>query len=129
MVYRDVSNYREGAANDARPQNAIIHVVLGNHSASIYKETMAYKTTRSGRFDCVHTILVERTASCVQCNTMILTTCRHIEVSLLKANMPPLVPETRIPPDSVERESCLKFSNAKSDRLFRIHGSKRSANG
>jgi transposase len=37
------------------PQDAIIRVVLDNHSAHISKETMAYMATRPGRFEYVHT--------------------------------------------------------------------------
>lgn len=37
------------------PQEAIIRVVLDNHSAHISKETMAYMATRPGRFEYVHT--------------------------------------------------------------------------
>jgi transposase len=37
------------------PKDAIIRVVLDNHSAHISKETMAYLGTRPGRFEYVHT--------------------------------------------------------------------------
>jgi transposase len=37
------------------PQDAIIRVVLDNHSAHISKETMAYMASRPGRFEYVHT--------------------------------------------------------------------------
>lgn len=37
------------------PPEAIIRVVLDNHSAHISKETMAYLTSRPGRFEYVHT--------------------------------------------------------------------------
>ncbi|MGH8830779.1 MAG: IS630 family transposase, partial [Polaromonas sp.] len=37
------------------PPEAIIRVVLDNHSAHISKETMAYLSTRPGRFEYVHT--------------------------------------------------------------------------
>ena len=37
------------------PSEAVIRVVLDNHSAHISKETMAYLATRSGRFEYVHT--------------------------------------------------------------------------
>ena len=37
------------------PQEAIIRVVLDNHSAHISKETRAYLATRPGRFEYVHT--------------------------------------------------------------------------
>ena len=37
------------------PDEAVIRVVLDNHSAHISKETMAYLATRPGRFEYVHT--------------------------------------------------------------------------
>lgn len=37
------------------PPEAIIRVVLGNHSVHISKETMTYLATRPGRFEYVHT--------------------------------------------------------------------------
>lgn len=37
------------------PADAVIRVVLDNHSAHISKETMAYLATRPGRFEYVHT--------------------------------------------------------------------------
>lgn len=37
------------------PSEAVIRVVLDNHSAHISKETMAYLASRSGRFEYVHT--------------------------------------------------------------------------
>lgn len=37
------------------PAEALIRVVLDNHSAHISKETMAYLATRPGRFEYVHT--------------------------------------------------------------------------
>lgn len=37
------------------PSEAVIRVVLDNHSAHISKETMAYLATRPGRFEYVHT--------------------------------------------------------------------------
>jgi len=37
------------------PEEAIIRVVLDNHSAHISKETMAYLATHPGRFEYVHT--------------------------------------------------------------------------
>jgi len=37
------------------PPEAIIRVVLDNHSAHISRETMAYLATRPGRFEYVHT--------------------------------------------------------------------------
>jgi transposase len=37
------------------PPEAVIRVVLDNHSAHISKETMAYLASRPGRFEYVHT--------------------------------------------------------------------------
>lgn len=37
------------------PSEAVIRVVLDNHSAHISKETMAYLASRPGRFEYVHT--------------------------------------------------------------------------
>ncbi|MGH8137187.1 MAG: IS630 family transposase, partial [Steroidobacteraceae bacterium] len=37
------------------PSQAVIRVVLDNHSAHISKETMAYLATRPGRFEYIHT--------------------------------------------------------------------------
>jgi hypothetical protein len=37
------------------PEDAIIRVVLDNHSAHISKETMTYLSSRPGRFEYVHT--------------------------------------------------------------------------
>ncbi len=37
------------------PPQAVIRVVLDNHSPHISKETMAYLATRPGRFEYVHT--------------------------------------------------------------------------
>ena len=37
------------------PRQALIRVVLDNHSAHISKETMSYLATRPGRFEYVHT--------------------------------------------------------------------------
>ena len=37
------------------PPDAVIRVVLDNHSAHISRETMAYLATRPGRFEYVHT--------------------------------------------------------------------------
>jgi len=37
------------------PSNAVIRIVLDNHSAHISKETMTYLASRPGRFDYIHT--------------------------------------------------------------------------
>ena len=67
------------------PPEAIIRVVLDNHSAHISKETMAYLASRTGRFEYVHTPkhgswlnLVESAFS-----KMARTFLRHIRVASL----------------------------------------------
>jgi transposase len=67
------------------PKDAVIRVVLDNHSAHISKETMAYLASRPGRFEYVHTPkhgswlnLVESAFS-----KMARTFLRHIRVSSL----------------------------------------------
>jgi transposase len=67
------------------PSEALIRIVLDNHSAHISKETMAYLATRPGRFEYVHTPkhgswlnLVESVFS-----KMARTFMRHIRVASL----------------------------------------------
>ena len=67
------------------PSEAVIRVVLDNHSAHISKETMAYLASRAGRFEYVHTPkhgswlnLVESSFS-----KMARTFLRHIRVASL----------------------------------------------
>jgi len=69
--------------DDYYPPEAIIRLVLDNHSAHISKETMAYLGTRPGRFEYVHTPkhgswlnLIESTFS-----KMARTFLRHIRVA------------------------------------------------
>lgn len=69
--------------DDHYPKEAVIRVVLDNHSAYISKETMAYLATRPNRFVYVHTPkhgswlnLVETTFS-----KMARTFLRHIRVT------------------------------------------------
>jgi transposase len=68
------------------PSEAVIRVVLDNHSAHISKETRAYLATRPGRFEYVHTPkhgswlnLIESAFS-----KMARTFLRHIRVSSLE---------------------------------------------
>jgi len=64
------------------PPEAIIRVVLDNHSAHISKETMAYLGTRPGRFEYVHTPKHGSWLNLVECafSKMARTFLRHIRV-------------------------------------------------
>lgn len=61
---------------------AIIRVVLDNHSAHISKETMAYLATRPGRFEYVHTPKHGSWLNLIECvfSKMARTFLRHIRV-------------------------------------------------
>jgi len=65
------------------PSEAIIRVVLDNHSAHISKETMAYLVTRPGRFEYVHTPKHGSWLNLVECafSKMARTFLRHIRVT------------------------------------------------
>jgi transposase len=65
------------------PQDAIIRVVLDNHSAHISKETMAYLSTRPGRFEYVHTPKHGSWLNLIECafSKMARTFLRHIRVT------------------------------------------------
>ena len=64
------------------PQDAIIRVVLDNHSAHISKETVAYLGTRPGRFEYVHTPKHGSWLNLIECafSKMAGTFLRHIRV-------------------------------------------------
>lgn len=64
------------------PDQAIIRVVLDNHSAHISKETMAYLGTRPGRFEYVHTPKHGSWLNLIECafSKMARTFLRHIRV-------------------------------------------------
>ena len=64
------------------PQDAIIRVVLDNHSAHISRETMAYLSTRPGRFEYVHTPKHGSWLNLIECafSKMARTFLRHIRV-------------------------------------------------
>jgi transposase len=64
------------------PQGAIIRVVLDNHSAHISKETVAYLSTRPGRFEYVHTPKHGSWLNLIECvfSKMARTFLRHIRV-------------------------------------------------
>jgi succinate dehydrogenase / fumarate reductase flavoprotein subunit/L-aspartate oxidase len=63
--------------------DAIIRVVLDNHSAHISKETMAYLSTRPGRFEYVHTPKHGSWLNLIECafSKMARTFLRHIRVT------------------------------------------------
>lgn len=65
------------------PQDAIIRVVLDNHSAHISKETTAYLATRPGRFEYVHTPKHGSWLNLIECvfSKMARTFLRHIRVT------------------------------------------------
>ena len=65
------------------PAEAIIRVVLDNHSAHISKETMAYLSKRPGRFEYVHTPKHGSWLNLIECafSKMARTFLRHIRVT------------------------------------------------
>jgi transposase len=65
------------------PPDAIIRVVLDNHSAHISKETLAYLATRPGRFEYVHTPKHGSWLNLIECafSKMARTFLRHIRVN------------------------------------------------
>jgi transposase len=64
------------------PPEAIIRVVLDNHSAHISRETLAYLATRPGRFEYVHTPKHGSWLNLIECvfSKMARTFLRHIRV-------------------------------------------------
>lgn len=64
------------------PDEAIIRVVLDNHSAHISQETLAYLATRPGRFEYVHTPKHASWLNLIECafSKMARTFLRHIRV-------------------------------------------------
>lgn len=67
------------------PPEAIIRLVLDNHSAHIPKETMTYHATRPGRFEYVHTPKHGSWLNLIECvfSKMARTFLRHIRVTSL----------------------------------------------
>ena len=65
------------------PTEAVIRVVLDNHSAHISKETMAYLATRPGRFEYIHTPKHGSWLNLIECafSKMARTFLRHIRVT------------------------------------------------
>jgi transposase len=65
------------------PPEAIIRVVLDNHSAHISKQTMAYLGTRPGRFEYIHTPKHGSWLNLIECafSKMSRTFLRHIRVA------------------------------------------------
>jgi transposase len=68
--------------DDYYPPEAIIRVVLDNHSAHISKETVAYLATRPGRFEYIHTPKHGSWLNLIECafSKMARTFLRHIRV-------------------------------------------------
>jgi transposase len=64
------------------PPEAVIRVVLDNHSAHISRETMAYLGTRPGRFEYMHTPKHGSWLNLIECvfSKMARTFLRHIRV-------------------------------------------------
>lgn len=64
------------------PPEAIIRVVLDNHSAHISRETVAYLSTRPGRFEYIHTPKHGSWLNLIECafSKMARTFLRHIRV-------------------------------------------------
>ena len=67
------------------PSEAVIRIVLDNHSAHISKETMAYLASRCGRFEYVHTPKHGSWLNLVECafSKMARSFLRHIRVASL----------------------------------------------
>ena len=65
------------------PPDAVIRVVLDNHSAHISRETMAYLATRPGRFEYVHTPKHGSWLNLIECafSKVARTFLRHIRVA------------------------------------------------
>ena len=68
------------------PSEAIIRVVLDNHSAHISRETLAYLATRPGRFEYVHTPKHGSWLNLIECafSKMARTFLRHIRVTSIQ---------------------------------------------
>ena len=68
------------------PSEAIIRVVLDNHSAHISQETVAYLGTRPGRFEYVHTPKHGSWLNLIECafSKMARTFLRHIRVKSIE---------------------------------------------
>ena len=71
--------------DDYYPPQAIIRVILDNHSSHLSKETMAFLATRPGRFQYVHTPKHGSWLNLIECafSTMARTFLRHIRVASL----------------------------------------------
>ena len=65
------------------PPDAIIRLVLDNHSSHLSKETLAYLATRPGRFEYVHTPNHGSWLNLIECafSKIARTFLRHIRVS------------------------------------------------
>ena len=71
--------------DDYYPPEAIIRVILDNHSSHISKETMTFLATRPGRFEYVHTPKHGSWLNLIECafSKMARTFLRHIRVASL----------------------------------------------
>ena len=65
------------------PPDAVVHIVLDNHSAHVSRETMAWLATRPGRFEYVHTPKHGSWLNLIECafSKMARTFLRHIRVA------------------------------------------------
>ncbi len=72
--------------DDYYPPEAIIRIVLDNHSAHISRETMAYLATRPGRFEYVHTPKHGSWLNLIECafSKMARTFLRHMRVASIE---------------------------------------------
>ena len=71
--------------DDYYPPQAIIRVILDNHSSHLSKETMAFLATRPGRFEYVHTPKHGSWLNLIECafSKMARTFLRHIRLASL----------------------------------------------
>ena len=93
-VFAQVENRHRGlefirllkSIDDYYPPEAIIRIILDNHSAHISKETMTYLASRPGRFEYVHTPKHGSWLNLIVCafSKMARTFLRHIRVASLE---------------------------------------------
>ena len=65
------------------PPDAVVRIVLDNHSAHVSRETMAWLATRPGRFEYVHTPKHGSWLNLIECafSKMARTFLRHVRVA------------------------------------------------
>ena len=93
-VFAQVENRHRGlefigllkSIDDYYPPEAIIRIILDNHSAHISKETITYLASRPGRFEYVHTPKHGSWLNLIECafSKMARTFLRHIRVASLE---------------------------------------------